>query len=256
MALVRLQKVMAEAGLGSRRACEEMIQDGRARVNGQVRAELPVLVDPDQDEILIDGERIRRQPKVYYLVNKPAGVFCTSRDPRGRPRAIDLVPDCPQRLYPVGRLDADSTGLLILTNDGELAERLAHPRYGVEKTYVAEIHGRLSPEDVTRLKRGVWLAEGRTGPARIKILRKGHERSLLEIAIHEGKNRQVRRMLAQLGHPVRKLTRTGIGPLGIRGLKPGNYRPLSREEVRKLRFAHQRTREARGPKTSRRSGSA
>ena len=235
MARERLHKMLASAGVGSRRACEQVILEGRVRVNGVVRSELPILVDVQSDVILLDDRRVRPEPKVYYVLHKPKGVHCTNSDPKGRARAIDLVPDCPQRLYPVGRLDAASTGVLILTNDGDLAERLTHPRYGVAKTYLAEIKGRLTEAEVQKIKSGVWLSDGRTGRTRLRITKRGRDRSLIEITISEGKNRQIRRLLARVGHPVQKLTRIRIGPLTTRGLKPGNYRELRPAEVRQLR---------------------
>ncbi len=208
-----------------------MILAGRVKVNEHVVDTLPVLADPRQDVIRVDGRRIRTERTVYYLLNKPSGVVCTQRDPSGRTKATDLLVGVKERVFPVGRLDADSTGLLLMTNDGELAQRLTHPRYGMPKTYRAEVGGRIEPADVEKLRKGIWLSEGKTGPARVRIVRRGHRQSLLEMTLREGRNRQVRRMLARLGHPVRRLSRTRMGRLSIHGLGAGKYRPLSREEV-------------------------
>jgi len=225
----RLQKVLARAGIASRRACEELIAAGRVTVNGVV-AELGRRVDPDRDEIEVDGALVAVAPGlVHYLLNKPAGVITTAADPQGRPTVVGLVPDEP-RVFPVGRLDADTEGLLILTNDGALAQRLTHPRYGVEKEYVAEVVGAPSPAAVRALRRGVELDDGMTEPARVALVAP----SVLRIVIHEGRNRQVRRMCEAVGHPVSRLVRIRIGPIADRRLGPGRWRPLAAEEVRAL----------------------
>ncbi|MBN1435632.1 MAG: rRNA pseudouridine synthase [Sedimentisphaerales bacterium] len=230
----RLQKVMAEAGIASRRHCEELILDGQVKVNGRVVRKLPVLVDPAVDTIVVAGRKLAQEQKVYYLLHKPKNVVCTNNDPEGRKRAIDLLVGVRQRVYPVGRLDADSMGLLIMTNDGDLANRLTHPRYGVIKKYVAEVSGSVSGETIETLKRGVYLDEGKATIEHIKVLRRGPNQSLLEIELREGRNRQIRRMLARLGHPVRKLTRIKIGKLNLRGLGPGKFRQLTKQEVTDL----------------------
>jgi len=227
--------VMAEAGIASRRHCEEMIREGLVTVNGSQVTTLPVLVDPQQDRIIVAGRRLRFEPKVYFLQNKPKNVVCTNYDPQGRRRAVDLLPEVKERVYPVGRLDADSKGLLILTNDGELANLLTHPRYGVVKTYVVEISGRITGESLSKLKQGMYFEEGRASAKEVKILRRGPKHSLLEISLREGRNRQIRRMLVRLGHPVRQLTRVRIGRLTLRGLGSGKYRPLTDAEVNSLR---------------------
>lgn len=229
-----MQKVLAAAGVDSRRRCEELIVSGAVRVNGRVVDELPAFVDPDSDVITVEGRKIRAQRKVYYLLNKPKGVICTSSDPQGRPRAIDLVPSG-QRVFCAGRLDADTTGLIIVTNDSELTNRLTHPRYGVAKTYVAAVSGRIDGSAVERLKAGVWLAEGRTGRASVKILKRSPRESLVEIRISEGLNRQVRRMLAKVGLAVKSLKRTRIGRLDVRGLGGGKSRALTNSEVAYLK---------------------
>lgn len=236
MAKDRLQKVMASAGVASRRQCEEMILQGVVRVNGRVVDELPAFVDPDADLITVGGRRLKQSDRVYFLLNKPKGVICTSRDPQGRPKATDLV-QTRERVFCVGRLDVDTTGLIVLTNDSELTNRLTHPRYKVAKTYIARVAGRVESEAVQKLKKGIWLAEGRTGQATVKVLKRGHSESLLEIIIHQGLNRQVRRMLAGVGLRVQSLKRTRIGPLRLEGLGVGKYRPLTKAEAASLKRA-------------------
>jgi 23S rRNA pseudouridine2605 synthase len=232
----RLQKVMASAGVASRRQCEELILQGVVRVNGKVVDQLPAFADPETDAITVSGRRLKEPSRVYFLVNKPKGVICTSHDPQGRPSALSLVPTS-ERIFCVGRLDADTTGLLILTNDSELTNLLTHPRYKVPKTYLARVAGHLDEKAVERLKKGIWLAEGKTGQATIKVLRSGRGESSLEITIRQGLNRQIRRMLAKVGVSVESLTRTRIGKLSIKGLGVGQYRPLTRGEVDSLRAA-------------------
>jgi 23S rRNA pseudouridine2605 synthase len=232
----RLQKVMASAGVASRRQCEELILQGVVRVNGRVVDELPAFADPEVDEITVHGRRLQERRRVYYLLNKPKGVICTSSDPQHRPRAVDLVP-AGQRVFCVGRLDADTTGLIILTNDAELTNLLTHPKYKVSKTYVAKVAGRVDSQAVERLRKGIWLAEGRTSRAGVKVLKSGHNDSLVEITISQGLNRQVRRMLAKVGLPVQSLKRTRIGGLTITGLGVGRYRPLSKAEAASLKRA-------------------
>ena len=225
----RLQKVLARAGFGSRRACDELIGEGRVRVNGRP-AVVGQRVDPDHDRVEVDGVPVGVRPDlVHYLLNKPRGVVTTARDPQGRPTVVALVPDQP-RVFPVGRLDADTEGLLVLTNDGELAQRLSHPSFGVEKEYLAEVEGTPSPGALRRLREGVQLEDGLTAPARVSAPAPG----VLRISLHEGRNRQVRRMCEAVGHPVVRLVRTRIGPVADRGLAPGEWRPLSTAEVRAL----------------------
>lgn len=233
-AAVRLQKVLASAGLGSRRQCEELILAGRVEVDGRVVAELGVRVDPFRQEIRVDGERIRLQRLVYYAVNKPSGVVCTHRDPSGRPRVIDLVPADKERLFPVGRLDLQSEGLILLTNDGELANRLTHPRYGVEKTYRVQVAGQPTAEVLAKLQQGVWSSEGKLKAERIKVLGKHKQSAFLEMVLAEGRNREIRRMLARVGHKVLKLTRLSVGPIRLGKLKAGQSRPLTSEEINAL----------------------
>ncbi len=228
----RLQKALARAGLGSRRTCEELIADERVTVNGVV-ATLGDRVDPDQDEVTVDGVVVGVRPGlVHYVLNKPAGVVTTADDPQGRPTVIELVPSEP-RVHPVGRLDLDTEGLLLLTNEGELTHRLTHPSFGVDKEYLAEVEGIPSRGALRRLREGVDLDDGRTAPARVSLL--GDH--LLRLTIHEGRNRQVRRMCEAVGHPVTRLVRTRIGPLTDRTLGPGEWRELTGAEVQELRLA-------------------
>lgn len=248
----RLHKWLAAAGIASRRQCEELILDGRVTVNGRVADRLPVMVDPDTDEVRVDGQRVRPERKVYFLLHKPKGVVCTNWDPAGRRRAVDLLVGVRQRVFPVGRLDADSTGLLLLTNDGELALRLAHPRYGVERTYQAEVRHAIGARDLAKLRTGVWLSGGRAQASRVSVAYRSRERTVLEIVLREGRNREVRRMLAALGHPVGRLKRTQIARLTLRGLGPGRFRPLNAQELRHLqKLAAHTPAEVTKPRTTR-----
>ncbi len=228
----RLQKVMARLGVGSRRVCEDLISDGRVTVNGEV----PVLgrrVDTAVDRVELDGVPLPVQPGlVHYLVNKPAGVVSTAEDTHGRPAVVSLVPDEP-RVFPVGRLDMDSEGLILVTNDGELTHRLTHPSFGVPKEYLVQVEGEPTSGEVRRLREGVELDDGMTAPARVAVVAP----TLLRMVIHEGRNRQIRRMCETVGHPVLRLVRTRIGPVTDPSLSPGTYRPLSFDEVRSLAAA-------------------
>jgi 23S rRNA pseudouridine2605 synthase len=225
----RLQKVLAIRGWGSRRVCEEMIAAGRVTVNGTV-AVLGQRVEVDTDTVEVDGVRIGLRPDlVYYLLNKPAGVITTASDPQGRPTVVELVPAEP-RVFSVGRLDVDTEGLLLLTNDGDLANRIAHPSHGVEKEYLAHVEGNVPANLLHRLREGIELDDGVTAPARVSQLSPG----LLRITIHEGRNRQVRRMCEAIGFPVQRLARVRIGPLRDATLRPGDHRRLSNDEVRQL----------------------
>jgi 23S rRNA pseudouridine2605 synthase len=225
----RLQKVLARAGYGSRRRCELLIEEGRVRVNGEL-ARLGRRVDPDLAKITVDDAPAPTAPgNVYYLLNKPAGVVTTADDPQGRTTVLELVPAEP-RVFSVGRLDRATEGLLILTNDGELAHVLSHPSHGVLKEYLAEVRGDPSPQSIRRLREGVELDDGPTAPARVSRVAPG----LLRIAIHEGRNRQVRRMCATVGHEVVRLVRVRIGPVADTSLSPGEYRELTAQEVRRL----------------------
>jgi 23S rRNA pseudouridine2605 synthase len=228
----RLQKVLAARGWGSRRTCEELIAAGRVTVNGEPAA-LGRRVDPEHDLIEVDGAAVGTKPGlVHYLLNKPGGVVTTAKDPHGRPTVVELVPTEP-RVFPVGRLDADTEGLLLLTNDGELANRIAHPRHGVAKEYLATVDtpgGPVSPAAIRALREGVVLDDGQTAPAKVSQPSPG----VLRITIHEGRNRQVRRMCDAVGHPVTRLVRTRIGPVRDHRLAPGAWRPLTADEVREL----------------------
>jgi 23S rRNA pseudouridine2605 synthase len=235
MAAERIQKILAAAGYGARRTCELLVLDGRVSVNGAVVRTLPVLVDPERDRVTVGGKTVRPARHAYYILNKPPGVFCTDADPAGRRRAIDLLVGVRERLFPVGRLDAESMGLLLMTNDGELAQKLTHPRFGVPKTYRADVSGCPTPETLQRLCGGVWLSEGKTAPAAISVIHRQRNKSVLEITIREGRNREIRRMLAKHGHNVRRLTRIRMGKLSIRGLPLGAFRRLTPAEVSYLR---------------------
>jgi pseudouridine synthase len=235
----RLQKLLSRAGVGSRRACEKLILDGHITVNNEPVMSLPVLVDPEIDRVSIDGKTVAVSPegKIYAMLNKPKGVVCTASDELGRKTVLDLLPKgaIRERIFPVGRLDKDSQGLLLLTNDGELTKKLTHPSYGVERVYLTEVAGRVDGTLVENLLKGVWLAEGKAKASRVKIIKRGNARSVLEITLREGKNRQVRRMLAKLGLPVRKLTRIRMGPLVLKGIGVGRIRRLTPVEVATLK---------------------
>lgn len=228
----RLQKVLARIGIGSRRVCEDLIADGAVTVNGEV-AQLGRRVDVDVDEVAVNGVIIGVRPGlVHLLLHKPVGVVTTADDPQGRPTVLELVPEVP-RVFPVGRLDMDTEGLLLLTNDGDLAHRLTHPSFGVEKEYVAHVDGEPTRGELRLLREGVQLDDGVTAPAKAALLGPG----VLRLTIHEGRNRQVRRMCEAIGHPVKRLIRTRIGPLADRKLKSGDWRPLTPEELRALERA-------------------
>jgi len=230
---IRLQRVLAQRGWGSRRVCEELIEAGRVTVNGEV-AQLGRRVLPEVDLVAVDGAPVGTRPGlVYYLLNKPVGVVSTAKDTHGRPTVVDLVPGEP-RVYPVGRLDADSEGLLLLTNDGDLANRVAHPSNGVDKEYLVDVEvrgggggGKVGDGAIRRLRTGIELDEQLTAPARVSQPSPG----VLRIVIHEGRNRQVRRMCDAVGHPVRRLVRTRVGPLRDQRLAPGEWRPLTSDEL-------------------------
>jgi len=228
----RLQKVLARVGIGSRRACDDLIAAERVTVNGEV-AVLGRRIDPNVDRVEVDGVLLPVAPGlVHYLLNKPAGVVTTAEDTHGRQTVCDLVPAEP-RVHPVGRLDRDSEGLLLLTNDGDLTFRLTHPSFGVAKEYLVSVEGDPAPGGLRQLREGVDLDDGRTAPARVAAVAPG----VLRIVIHEGRNRQVRRMCEAIGHPVTRLVRTRIGPLVDSTLAPGSYRPLTTDEVRALAAA-------------------
>jgi 23S rRNA pseudouridine2605 synthase len=232
---VRLQKVLASAGMGSRRACEELIAQGRVMVDDQVVRELGVRVDPQRAVIHVDGLRVQLdENKVYLAINKPVGVVSTMDDEKGRPSLSDFVGQRNERIYHVGRLDIDTEGLLLLTNDGELAHRLQHPSYGVSKTYLAEIRGPVARDVGKRLRAGIELEDGLVSVDSFRIVDSQPGKALVEVVIHEGKHHVVRRLLEAVGHPVLQLVRTDVGPIRLGELRSGKVRSLTRDEVGRL----------------------
>jgi 23S rRNA pseudouridine2605 synthase len=229
---MRLNAFLARTGVASRRGADELIAAGRVRVNGEV-AELTTFVDPG-DRVELDGRPLEPEPLAYVLLHKPAGVVTTARDPHGRPTVVGLVGH-ERRVVPVGRLDADTTGALLLTNDGALAHRLAHPRYGVEKVYEAEVEGVPPAEALARLRAGVELDDGPTAPAKARLLRRRRNGAVVELTLHEGRKHQVKRMCEAVGHPVHRLHRSRYAGLGVEGLAPSEWRELTREEVASLK---------------------
>lgn len=234
-ARVRLQKFLSDAGVASRRHAEDWIVEGRVLVNDQLVTELPAFVDPQHDRVVVNGELVHIQPPEYWMLNKPKGVVCTNRDPSGRRRAVDFLPPTRARLFVVGRLDAESSGLVLLTNDGELALRITHPRFGMPKVYWVEVRGEVSSDLPERMRKGVYLAEGRASASHVKVLHRSRELSALEITLQEARNRQVRRMLAKLGYPVKNLKRVQVGSLHLDKLPIGAVRPLMPGEIGALR---------------------
>jgi len=237
--LVRLQKLLAQSGVGSRRKCEELMLGGLVEVDGEVVTRLGTKVDPATAVIRVDGRRLPpASAHVYLVLNKPRGVVSTMSDPQGRRSLQDFVADRPERLFHVGRLDTDTDGLLILTNDGDFAQRLAHPSYEVDKTYVAEVDGLPTTATLAKLRRGVSLEDGPVAVSKVRVLTRhrtgAHDRAIVELVIHQGRNRIVRRLLAHVGHPVRRLTRTRIGPVAIGQLHTGQMRELTAAEVGEL----------------------
>ena len=257
---VRLQKIIASAGIASRRAAEKLIEQGRVTVNGRTVTELGTKADLDVDDIRVDERRVKRpQQHRYLLLNKPRGYVTTRSDPEHRPTVLDLLKGVREYVYPVGRLDFDSEGLLILTNDGDLAATLTHPRHEVERVYEAQVLGVPDAHDIDRLSRGITIEGRRTSPAQVELLRERRtdgDTSVLRLTIHEGRSRQVRKMADAIGHPVRTLRRVRIGPIADKTLRPGTYRELTPEEVRKLKHAgrHSHPSAAHAKRTNRRSG--
>ena len=226
----RLQKVLARAGIGSRRVCEKLIVEQRVTVDGEF-AELGKKVDPETSQVEVDGLKIGiRQDLVYYLLNKPVGVITTSKDPQERSTVVDLVPTHP-RVFPVGRLDADTEGLILLTNDGDLTHYLTHPSFGIEKEYLVQVEVKPSRNAIRELRQGVELDDGITAPAKVSLV----DEKLLKIVIHEGRNRQIRRMCESVGHPVKRLIRSRIGPIVDRSHRPGSFRELTNHELKSMR---------------------
>ncbi|HLN31220.1 MAG TPA: pseudouridine synthase [Gemmataceae bacterium] len=238
----RLNKYLAHAGIGSRRKCEALINAGRVTVDGATVRELGTKVDPGKQRVAVDGQPVRVEGPAYWLLNKPRGYLCTTYDPAHRPLALDLVPQINQRVYTVGRLDEASEGLLLLTNDGELANRLMHPRFGVEKTYLAQVVGSPTADDVRQLLKGVWLSDGHVRVRNIKRERKSGDSTWMRIILNEGKNREIRRMLARLGHKVLRLRRIAIGPINLGALPLGKARRLKGPEVAALQQVAERAR--------------
>ena len=250
----RLQKLLACAGYGSRRACEELIGEGRVTIDGEPVTELGTRGDPAAQDIRVDGNQIRAEVLVHYLLNKPRAVVCTARDPQQRRTVLDFIPE-KRRLFSVGRLDFESRGAVILTNDGRFTNLLTHPRYGIEKTYFVRVRGDVSGESMERLKSGVWLSEGRTLPCRVWRIKPCRGETELGVALCEGKNRQVRRMFAKVGHKVLSLTRTRIGPLSLKGLGEGDFRKLKPQEVEMLIRLARKNAAAPAPRQQRSRGS-
>lgn len=234
---VRLQKFLSEAGVASRRHAEELIEAGRVLVNNVVIDRLPAFVNPTADRVVVDGTPVRPQAPEYFIVHKPKGIVCTNRDPAGRLRAADLLPPTKAPLNVVGRLDAESSGLLLMTNDGDLAEQITHPRLELPKVYRVEVRGQVAPDIVARMKKGVHLSEGKAVATDVEVVRRSRESSVLRITLREGRNRQIRRMLSRLDHPVKTLKRIEIGPLSLKGLPVGACRRLTSRELGELRRA-------------------
>jgi 23S rRNA pseudouridine2605 synthase len=232
----RLQKVIAQAGVASRRKAEQLIQEGQVKVNGSVITTLGTKVNKN-DTIEVNGLPLQQEEHVYFLLYKPTGVISSANDDKGRKVVTDYLPGVEQRVYPVGRLDYDTSGLIILTNDGDLANKLMHPRYKIDKTYVAKVEGIPTKEALQKLTRGIQLEDGKTKPAKTKILSMDRRKqtAIVELTIHEGKNRQVRRMFEAIGHPVKKLKREKYGNFNLLGLKPGDVKELKPHEVKQLR---------------------
>jgi 23S rRNA pseudouridine2605 synthase len=230
---IRLQKFLAMAGYGARRQCEELITTGRVTVDGLPVTELGARVDPSQD-VRLDGERVKPERRVYWVVNKPPGVVCTNNDPEGRPKAVDLIPKSRERLFTVGRLDEHSQGLLLITNDGELANRLAHPRFKVAKIYRVQVQGNPTRDILKNLCKGVFFPEGKFKAADARMHKMRENSAIIDITLMEGQNREIRRMLAKLGHKVQKLTRISLGDLNLGDMPVGTYRPLTSGELAAL----------------------
>ena len=230
--LIRLQKLLATSGVASRRKCEELMLAGEVEVDGEVVTRLGTKVDPTTAVIRVSGRRLPpASPNVYLVLNKPLGVVSTMSDPQGRRTLGDLVADRPERLFHVGRLDTDTSGLIVLTNDGDFAQRLAHPSYEVDKTYVAEVDGEVTKATLRTLRDGVTLEDGPVTVSKARVVQEGKGKSIVELVIHEGRNRIVRRLLDHVGHPVKRLTRTAIGPVRLGRLGEGELRELTRDEL-------------------------
>lgn len=238
---MRLAKYLAEQGVASRRKSEELIAEGRVSVNGNIIKEQGFKIDPLQDKVEVDGHMLQTADKVYLLLYKPAGYISSVSDPWGRPVVTDLIKEEKSRIYPVGRLDLDTEGLLLMTNDGDFANIIIHPRYKMDKKYEALVQGKVTKDAIKQLQKGILLEDGMTAPAGVHVLKHSSDKTLLEVIIHEGRKRQVRRMLEAVGHPVIHLKRTEVGFLTLKGLKDGEYRYLNSQEVKKLIMISQNT---------------
>jgi 23S rRNA pseudouridine2605 synthase len=232
----RLQKIIADAGISSRRKAEELIREGRVRISGRVVTKLGTKADPERESIEVDGQFLsaRTPERVYIALHKPRGYITSRQDPEGRSTVTELLRGVPERVFPVGRLDYDAEGLLLLTNDGELAQRLLHPRYAVPRTYLVKVKGLPDAQSITRLRRGVVLSDGVSLPARVSFIERTQKNSWVRITVTEGRNRLIKRMCATVGHPVLKLKRVAFGRLELGSLQPGNFRVLSAREVERL----------------------
>ncbi len=237
---IRLQRYLAQCGLGARRECEVLITSGRITIDGKAVKELGTKVDPKQNDIRLDGERLKTQQRQTFLFNKPPGVLCTAKDPKGRPRVIDFFPESGPRLFTVGRLDENSTGLLIVTNDGDLAQKLAHPKYRIYRTYHIHVKGIPGRDALTAVKQGLWFEEGKFRVQSAKILKRQGKSSILEVMLREGQNREVRRLFDRAGHKVMKLKRVAFGPIRLGSLSMGKFRPISKDEMGAIRVILER----------------
>lgn len=231
----RLQKVLSAAGVSSRRAAEKMILEGRISINGEVVKELGTKADPERDEIRVDGRLISTEiSRIYIILNKPKGYVTTLKDPEGRPIVRDLLGDIEERVFPVGRLDYDSEGLLLLTTDGDFAQRLQHPRFKISKKYLVKVRGGITPKDIAAVEKGIRLEDGMFKPLEFRVEGRNPRSTWVYVTIHEGRNRVIRRLFEELGHPVARLIRVGIGDIGLGDLREGGYRHLKKWELRKL----------------------
>jgi pseudouridine synthase len=247
LALERIQKILAKAGIASRREAEKMVIEGRVMINGKVIKALGFKADPSKDHIKVDGKRITPfEPKVILLLNKPRGYLCTVKDPKGRATVFDLLRNVKWRVYPVGRLDFDAEGLLLLTNDGDLAHLLSHPRFSIPKTYLVKVAGVPEEKKLARLRRGVMLEDGESKAISCSLLRQREKNSWVRVVVTEGRNRLVKRMFSAIGHPVLKLKRVEYGPIQLGDLAFGQFRYLTREEVEKLKAPSSRLRQSSG----------
>jgi 23S rRNA pseudouridine2605 synthase len=260
---IRLQRYLAQCGLGSRRDCEDLITAGRVAIDGQTAA-LGQSVDPSRQQVLLDGEKLKMERKKYFVLNKPSGFLCTAEDPQGRRRVLDLFPQEGPRLFTVGRLDENTTGLLIVTNDGDLAQKLAHPKHRIFRIYKAQVAGQPGPEIFEQLQKGLFFTEGKFRVYSVKPLKKQKDSTWVEIVMTEGQNREIRRLFARVGHKIMKLERTGYGPIRLGKLTIGEYRDITREELADLHAILERNRlggpppggPAPGPVGPRRPGAA